>query len=96
MISTNARSWWYLWGNGKKWNDSIRIESTPRGDISDQRAGVRSNVRVGRAELRQIGIAERIPLGVRLDRAAAIDVQQDDPGIRIHVAPPRNRHKRQR
>jgi hypothetical protein len=43
--------------------------------------------------LRQIRISERIPLGVGLDLAAAIDVQQNDPGIRIHVAPLRNRHE---
>ena len=58
--------------------------------IGDHCGGVCADIGVRRAELGRIEIAERVALRIRLDLAPAIDMQQHDPGVCIHVAPPRN------
>src|SRR4051794_2786030 len=59
---------------------------TARRDIRDERLRIRANIRVRRAQLRQVGVAERVAVGEFLDRPATINVEKNYPRIRVHPA----------
>jgi hypothetical protein len=64
-----------------------------RRDVRDQRARIRANVGIRRTQLSQIRVAERVAVCEFLDRAAAVDMQKHDPGVRIQLMPMRDADK---
>jgi len=67
--------------------------ASPR-DVPRQRERIGANVRIGRAELGQAGIAEARLLGkARVAVLGPVDVQEDRPGLHVEAAWPRGRHE---